>query len=168
MRLPIPKGRKAIFVLAIPLALAGAGGFAFMQLSAAPSAPPAIPDPAAGQLGPMLALDSRVVNLSPGKTLSYKYAKVAVTIEMRPAAASFYDLHGEVRTKEEKTELAKYDEAIPLLFDALGSVVASHTPDSLVTPEGRSVLKTELLAAMRKVLGDTEVIDIFLTDFVMQ
>jgi flagellar basal body-associated protein FliL len=168
MRLPIPKGRKAIFVLAVPLALAGAGAFAFMQMSAAPSAPPAIPDPAAGQLGPMLALESRVVNLATGENVTYKYAKVAVTIEMRPAAASFYELHGTERTKLETTELAKYDEAVPLLLDALGSVVSSHTPDSLVTPEGRAALKTELLAAMRKVLGETEVIDIFLTDFVMQ
>jgi flagellar basal body-associated protein FliL len=168
MKLPIPQGRKAIFVLAIPLALAGAGGFAFMQMSAAPSAPPAIPDPVEGQHGPMLALESRVVNLSPGQDISYKYAKVAVTIELRPEAASFYDLHGKARTEEETTELAKYDEAVPLLFDALGSVVSSHTPDSLVTPEGRAALKSELLAAIRKVLGETEVIDIFLTDFVMQ
>jgi flagellar basal body-associated protein FliL len=168
MRIGIPKGRKLLFVLPIPVALAGAGVFMFMQMSAAPSAPPAIPDPVAGQLGPMLALESRVVNLSPGQAVSYKYAKVAVTIELRPAAASFYEMHGTERTKEEKVELANYDEAIPLLFDALGSVVSSHTPDSLVTPEGRAALKAELLEAIRKVLGETEVIDIFLTDFVMQ
>jgi hypothetical protein len=55
----------------------------------------------------MLALDSRVINLTDGPAGGYKYAKVGVTIELRPAAASFYDLHGTERAKEEKTETDK-------------------------------------------------------------
>jgi flagellar basal body-associated protein FliL len=34
--------------------------------------------------------------------------------------------------------------------------------------DGRAELKSELLAAMRKVLGDREVIDVYFTDLVMQ
>ena len=57
---------------------------------------------------------------------------------------------------------------MPLLLDALGTVVSAHDSASLTTPDGRSQLKSELLAAMRKVLGEREVIDIYFTDLVMQ
>jgi flagellar basal body-associated protein FliL len=168
VKLPIPKGRRAILAIGLPLGLAAAGGFLFMQMSAAPKAPPAVPDPTQGQLGPMLALDSKVINLTSTTPGGYKYAKVAVTIELRPSSASFYDLHGTERTKQETIELAKHTEDVPLLIDAVGGVVSAHDSSTLTTPDGRAKLKSELLAAAKKVLGSDEVIDVFFTDFVMQ
>jgi flagellar basal body-associated protein FliL len=168
MKLPIPHGRKAILLLGVPLGLAAAGGLGFMMMSGAKATPP-VPDPTAGQHGPMLALDSRVINLTTGsQTGLYKYAKVAVTIELRPASASFYDLASDARAKQEKLETDKVVEDVPLLLDSLGSVVSAHDSSTLTTPDGRAQLKKELLTSMRKVLGDREVIDIYFTDFVMQ
>ncbi len=137
-----------------------------MSASAAP--PPAVADPGQGQFGPMLALDDKVINLSTTSPGAYKYAKIGVTIEMRPSSASFYDLHGADRTKEQTTELASYSDALPLLVDAVGTVVSAHDSTALVTADGRAKLKAELLDAFRKILGDTEVIDVYFTDFVMQ
>ena len=168
MKLPIPRGRRAILALGVPLGLAAAGALVFTQMSAAPSAPPKIADPSPGQLGPMLALDDKVINLSQATPGGYKYAKIGVTIELRPSASSFYDLHGADRTKQEKTELDKHTEQVPLLIDAVGGVVSAHDSSTLTTADGRAKLKTELLAAAKKVLGSDEVIDVFFTDFVMQ
>jgi flagellar basal body-associated protein FliL len=167
VKLPIPKGKRAILILGIPLGLAAAGGFVFMQMSAA-KAPTTVPDPAADQHGAMLALNDTVINLSVDSAGSYKYAKIGVTIEMRPAAASFYSLHATERTKEETTELGAYTDAIPLLQDAVGTTVASHDSTTLTTAAGRSALKAELLVSARKILGDSNVIDVFFTDLVMQ
>lgn len=168
MKLPIPHGRRAILVLGVPLGLAAAGALAFTMMSGGAPTPP-VPDPAAGQHGPMLALENRVINLATGTTTgAFKYAKVAVTLELRPEAASFYGLSAEARAKQEKTETDKVAENVPLLLDALGTVVSSHDSASLTSPDGRAKLKVELLAAMRKVLGDREVIDVYFTDFVMQ
>lgn len=168
MKLPIPRGRRAILVLGLPLGLAAAGALVFTQMSAPSKAPPAIPDPSPGQLGPMLALDDKVINLSTTTPGDYKYAKVGVTFELRPDSASFYGLHGADRTKEENTELAQYTDSVPLLIDAVGSVISSHDSSTLTTSDGRTQLKAELLAAAKKVLGDGVVIDVFFTDFVMQ
>jgi len=168
VKLPIPKGRRAILALGLPLGLAAAGGFIFMQMSAPKAAPPAVPDPGSGQAGVMLALEDRVINLTGAQLGGYKYAKIGVTIELRPEAASFYDLHGEPRSKQEKTELEKYADATPLLLDALGSVVAANDSATLNTATGRTKLKTELLDACRKILGETEVLNIYFTNFVMQ
>ena len=167
MKLPIPRGRRAILALGVPLGLAAAGAFVFMSMSAA-KAPAAIPDPGQSQFGPMLALEDKVVNLSLATPGGYKYAKIGVTIEMRPSAASFYALHGAERTKQETTELASYTDAVPLLIDAVGTTVSSNDSATLTTVDGRAKLKSELLAAAKKILGETEVIDVFFTDFVMQ
>jgi flagellar basal body-associated protein FliL len=167
VKLPIPHGRRAILALGLPLGLAAAGALVFTQMSAAPKVTPKVPDPAPGQAGLMLVLDNRVINLTGTAAGGYKYAKLGVTIELRPAAASFYDLHGTERTKEEKTELDKRAENTPLLLDALGSVVAAHDSSSLDT-DGRAKLKDELLTAFRKILGQDDVIRVYFTDFVMQ
>ena len=168
MKLPIPRGRRAILALGVPLGLAAAGALLFTQMSAASKAPPAIPNPGQSEFGPMLALEDKVVNLSMATPGGYKYAKVGVTIEMRPSAASFYKLHGTERTKQETTELASYTDAVPLLIDAVGTTVSSHDSATLTTVDGRAKLKAELLLAAKKILGETEVIDVFFTDFVMQ
>ena len=93
MRLPIPRGRRAILALGVPLGLAAAGALVFTQMSAA-KMPVTVPDPGPGRLGPMLALDDKVINLSTSTPGGYKYAKVGVTIELRPTTASFYGMHG--------------------------------------------------------------------------
>jgi flagellar basal body-associated protein FliL len=168
VKLPIPKGRRAILVLGLPLGLAAAGALVFTQMSAGPKTPPVVSDPSQGQFGPMLALDDKVINLSQTTPGGYKYAKIGVTIELRPTASSFYGLHGTERTKQETTELAAYTDAVPLLIDAVGTTVASHDSSTLTTAAGRSALKAELLVSARKILGDTDVIDVFFTDLVMQ
>jgi len=168
VKLPIPHGRRAILVLGVPLGLAAAGAFVFVQMPATATVPP-VPDPAPGQHGPMLALESRVINLATSSQAgAFKYAKVAVTVELRPQDASFYKLAPDARAKQEKIETDAVSEDVPALLDALGSVVSSHDSTTLTSVEGQANLKTELLDAMRKVLGDKKVIDIYFTDFVMQ
>lgn len=163
MRLPV--GRKAL-LMGVPVGLAVAGGLAFMQLGGSGAPPPAVPDPAAGQHGVMLALEDRVVNLRTGGP--YRYAKVAITLELRPKSADFYTLESKARAAAEALAVDSEKAAVPLLIDGVGTIVASADPASLTTPEGRATLKTDLLAAVRAVLGEDEVLDLYFTDFVMQ
>jgi flagellar basal body-associated protein FliL len=167
VRLPIPRGRRAILALGVPLGLAAAGALIFTQMSAA-GKPATVPDPGQGELGPMLVLTDQVINLSPTNGGTYKYAKVGLTIELRPSSAGFYKVHGADRTKQETTELAAYTDSLPLLQDAVGSIVSANDSTTLTSVDGRAKLKTELLAAVKKVLGDDVVIAIFFTNFVMQ
>jgi flagellar basal body-associated protein FliL len=159
-------GRKKALLLGIPLGLAIVGGLAFTQLSGTPAAPLEVPDPTQGQHGVMLALESRVVNLRAGAT--YHYAKVAVTVELRPEAASFYALASKERATAEKEAIAASSPAVPNLTDALGTVISAADPAGLTTPEGRVKVKQGILDAFRVILGDREVLDIYFTDFVMQ
>lgn len=161
----LPAGRKAL-LMGIPVGLAVAGGLAFMQLSGSGAPPPEVPDPVAGQHGVMLALEDRVVNLRTGGP--YRYAKVAITLELRPESAEFYTLDSKARAAAEALVVEGEKAAVPLLIDGVGSIVASADPAGLTTPEGRAALKSDLLTAVRAVLGEREVLDLYFTDFVMQ
>jgi len=127
-----------------------------------------------------------VVNLSPGG--DFKYAKVGVTLELRPATADFYALVADARTAAEAPLVKDYADTLPVLDDAVATVVAAKTSTDLVTAAGRAQLKQELLDAVRAVLDDpspaaspaasgaspapadgpSKVIDLYFTDLVMQ
>ncbi len=162
----LPSGRKAILLLGLPLGLAVGGALAYTQLAAGNAPPPEVPDPTAGQQGVLLALDERVVNLATGG--SYRYAKIGVTIELRPEAKDFYALQGEARAAQEKTILKEYDKDLPVLLDSLGTVVGAKTSDQIATPDGRAALKAQLLDAFRGELGPKAVLNLYFTDLVMQ
>lgn len=166
--MPKLKGRKSILMIGLPIGFALAGAIGFMAMSGGSSSapPPETPDPSPGQLGPMLVLEEKVINLQTGG--SYRYVKMGVTIEMRPEAKDFYALTGEGRTTAETEALKGATVQVPLLLDRLGQAVAAKTSDDLATPEGRAALKTELLTSFRDVLGEKVVLDVFFTDFVMQ
>ena len=161
-------GKKTILIAGIPVGLAVAGGLAFVMLSGGSAVPPPIPDPAAGQHGVMLALDDKVVNLLPAGATSYRYAKVGVTVEIRPDKADFYGLTADARKTAEELAVKGYAEDVPLLLDALGRVVSARTSDQISTPATRAELKSELVDAFKGVLGDKEVLDIYFTELVMQ
>ena len=163
----LPGARKTMLLLGLPVGLAAGGALAYFQFMAPPAGPPPpVPDPAEGQHGTMVALEERVINLRPGG--AYRYAKVGVTIELRPETADFYALKGEARAHAEEEALATHEGAVPLLLDALGSVVSSKTSDELTKPEGRAHLKEELIEEMGHVVGEHELLDVYFTDLVMQ
>jgi flagellar basal body-associated protein FliL len=170
-------GKKTIVLMGLPLGLGVAAGVVVLfVLNPFAAASATIPDPAPGEHGVMLPLDTKVVNLSPGG--DYKYAKVGVTLELRPEAADFYALKSDARTAAEALIVKDYTDVLPLLDDAVGGVVASKTSTDLLSAGGREALKQELITAVRSVLdgepaagsspAPSSVIDLYFTDLVMQ
>ncbi len=161
-------GKKTILLGGLPIGLAVSGAIAFVVLSGGSAPKPEIPDPAAGQHGVMLALEERVVNLMQTGTTGYRYAKIGLTVELRPASADFYALVAEPRVAAEKLALGESEASVPLLLDALGRVVSARDSSQIAGAASRLELKAELLEAFRHVLGEREVIDLYFTDLVMQ
>ncbi len=163
----LPRGKRAMVLLGLPIGLAAAAGLAFTQLAVVGGTEPrAVPDPGPGQHGAMLPLESRIINLPAGGP--FRYVKIGLTIELRPESAGFYDLTGEARAAAEEEIVAAASRFLPLLYDAVGSVVAGSSGPALATSAGRAALKADLLAAARQILGEHEVLAVYLTDLVMQ
>lgn len=157
------RGRKAVIGgLAVGLVLSGLMASQALSLREPPAE---VPDPPAGRHGVLLDLGERVINLGAG---GYRYAKIGLTIELRPTDASFYELTGEARTAAEEAALTEHGSTMPLLLDALGMTVTAQDSRQLVLPEGRAELKSALLGSFRQVLGDRAVLNVYFTDLVMQ
>ena len=161
-------GKKTILLGGLPIGLAVSGALAFVVLSGGSAPKPEIPDPKVGQHGVMLVLEERVVNLMQTGAAGYRYAKIGLTVELRPASADFYALAGEPRVVAEKLAVGESEASVPLLLDALGRVVSARDSSQISGPEARVAVKAELLTAFRQILGDREVIDLYFTDLVMQ
>jgi flagellar basal body-associated protein FliL len=181
-------GKKAIVLVGLPLGIGIAMAVVVLVILKPFDPVPAVPDPAAGEHGVLLPLDTKVVNLAPGG--DFKYAKVGVTLELRPATAAFYTMAApdrEAATALVVTDMADY---LPMLDDAVAAVVSAKTSSDLLNDTGRQSLKEELLDACRAVLDGTatasapaasgaspapspaaapsEVLDLYFTDLVMQ
>jgi flagellar basal body-associated protein FliL len=173
-------GKKAIVLMGLPLGIGIAAAVVVLVVLKpfGNSAPPGVPDPTADQHGIMLPLDTKVVNLTAGG--DYKYAKVGVTLELRPETADFYALKAEARTTAEALVVKDYADILPVLDDAVATVVAAKSSTDLNTADGRAALKQELLDAVRAVLdgeaggtagaspAPSQVLDLYFTDLVMQ
>jgi Flagellar basal body-associated protein FliL len=156
-------------MLIVALLMAGCSG-ARVTPRTAPTAittPTGVPDPGPGEFGPMLALDDAVVNLQVTSPADHTYVKIGVTVEVRPTDSGFYQLTGAQRTQAESAELARFSAVTPQLQSAVAAVVSSYNSSGLTSSSGRAELKARLLTAMRGILGQKAVLDIFFTDFVM-
>jgi len=154
-------GKKIIFLLLIVIILliaGGAAGYFFLvkKKKPAPSAgaPPAasVPGtPAAGTAAPQYfyTLDTFIVNLADeGGT---RYLKVDMTLALS--------------NKEVEKEIEK---KLPLIRDAIITVISNKYYQDIATPAGKLALKREIMARVNMLLTTGKVIDIFFTDFVVQ
>ena len=160
-------GKKTILLMGLPVGLAAVGGLAMMTLGGS-SVAAKVPDPKTGQHGFMLALDERVINLKQTGPTAYRYAKVGLTVEIRPETPAYYDLVGKPRADSDKELVAAYAADVPLLLDALGNIVSARDSATIATVEGRAGLKADLLTQAREILGQDAVLDVYFTDLVMQ
>jgi flagellar FliL protein len=159
-------GKKTIALIGVPLGLGVAAGLVYFFVLAGPSKPPEIPNPEEGQHGVMVVLEDRVVNLLKGG--DFRYAKIGLTVELRPEKADFYALKGEPRVVAEKEIVKEYEAVMPLMYDAVGRTVGAKTSEELGTTAGRDALKAEVVTAMGEIFGASEVLDVYFTDLVMQ
>jgi flagellar basal body-associated protein FliL len=171
-------GKKAILLMGIPLGLGIAAALAVLVVIPTLTAPPKqVADPLPGQHGYMIPLDTKVVNLAADS--EYEYAKVGVTIELRPESSDFYAMAGAAREPLAAAKVKEMAELLPVLDDAVAKIVAAKTSQELTSAEGREALRQEILEALRAATekpapsGLTEpvkpeVIDVYFTDLVMQ
>ena len=99
--------------------------------------------------GVNFSLEPFVVNLmDQGGT---RYLKVSVQLELSNPKVS--------ENAKNKT---------PQIRDAIITLLTNKTSEELITPEGKLLLKDEIKQRANQILGEGNVINVYLTDFVMQ
>lgn len=143
------KGKKRLLFLVVPAVLLAAGGgyYAWATLSGGAKGRAARPGVAAHAKPLLFSMDPFVVNLSePGR-----YLKVTMQFELSDAAAE---------------PLAT--EKMPILRDAVISLIGSQPYDLVASPEGKLHLKEEILVRANAAAGREIFRNLYFTDFVMQ
>jgi flagellar FliL protein len=80
-----------------------------------------------------------------------KYLKVSIQLELSNAKL-----------------MEKAKNKTPQLRDAIITLITNKTSEDLITAEGKIILKDEIKQRANQILGEGTVLNVYLTDFVMQ
>jgi len=151
----VPKSKsKLIPILGVVILVAGAGGGGYWWWSHrapadAAEAKPAAADPADAGI---VSFDPFVANLADEGGTRFVRASMKLVVEGAEKAKEI---------EENAVERAQMQSAIL-------EVLTVHTAEQLVTPEGKTALRQEILERAGHVLHDTKVTDVLFTEFVVQ
>ena len=145
---------KLIIIIAVVLVLligAGIGGFLFLKGDDAktPEAEQAAAAEQRKPVGPMVNIDSFIVNILDDD--ESRYLKAAITIEVDSDSAA--------------TEL---NQRMPQIKDAILLLVGNKTFSELSDLQGKIQLRAELINKLNSILVKGKVKRIYFTDFVVQ
>ncbi len=149
------KKKLIIIIVAVLVLLGGAAGgyFFFMggeeEEKLSPEEEQAQLEQQAKQVGPMVNLDSFIVNIMDDE--ESRYLKAAITVE--------------VDTPETSAELIQ---RMPQIKDAVLLLIGNKTFDELNDLQGKIQLRAELINKINSILPKGKVKRIYFTDFVVQ
>ena len=116
--------------------------------------------------GPMYEIRDIVVNLQePG---GRRYLKATVVLEFEPPTADYNKLVGEAKTKAQTEFLNEIAPKRPVIEDTIITLFSSKTVNEIFTLEGKVALKHDLNEKLNLLLGRDQVVNIYLTQFVIQ
>lgn len=175
-------GRMLIVVLALALGAVGGGGFLFVfanpgqgkpaaaekagtKAPAAKGAPKQAAPAEEEKRGAMFALRDRVVNLADSN--GRRYLKIGLTLEIE-TEKDVSKLKGEAVKefqKELQIELGRFE---PALYDVIVTSLSAKTFDEVASPDGKEKIKKELKEKLSKVMEEPHILNVYITDFIVQ
>jgi len=116
--------------------------------------------------GIMINTGSKIINLS--DPLGRKYIRITIVIEFAPSEAEY----AEMPVEEKDAYVAEYTSEIsaklPIIDDAVVTLISSKTFDELYTAQGKENLRLELSNLISQRLPDYHILSVYLTEFVVQ
>jgi flagellar FliL protein len=155
---------KILVVVVLIVVLAVAGILAYTLLFAGKSAPAqeqTIMEPTGGQPsqatrpasaepGPIIAYPPFLVNLAdPG---GQRYLRITLSLEL---------------SKEKKFQ-AEVEAKDPRIKDIIISILSSKTFDEIATTQGKIAMKQEILRRLNTIMSGGRIVDVYITEFVVQ
>lgn len=145
------RGRLPLIAGIAALVIAGGGaGYWFLQKPAAAAEEAAHPEPASAR--GLVSFDPFVVNLAdPGVS---RFLRVSMQLVVKDPAQA--------------TEMEESKVALMQARSAMLEVLTTQTSDVLVTPEGKTKLRADIIERLGHAVEEFEVVDVLFSDFVVQ
>ena len=144
---PKKKSKLLIIIIAVVVLLAGAAGAYFFVFKGKEGADKK--ETIKESSGVNFAFEPFVVNLMDSG--GSKYLKVSIQLELSEAKL-----------------MEKAKNKTPQLRDAIITLITNKTSEELISAEGKIILKDEIKQRANQILGEGTVLNVYLTDFVMQ
>jgi len=116
--------------------------------------------------GVMVNMSTKIINLV--DPTGRKYIRLTVVVEFAPDNPEYDALPAEEKTAY-LTEFAdKLNSKMPIMDDAVITLLSTKTYDDLYTADGKEKLRLEIMNDLSQRLPDLHIISIYFTEFVVQ
>jgi len=116
--------------------------------------------------GIMINTGSKIINLS--DPLGRKYIRITIVIEFAPTDPTYFEMPVEEKTTYVAEYTAEVTAKLPIIDDAVVTLISSKTFDDLYTAQGKENLRLELSNLITQRLPDYHILSVYLTEFVVQ
>jgi flagellar basal body-associated protein FliL len=116
--------------------------------------------------GIMINTGSKIINLS--DPLGRKYIRITIVIEFAPNDPTYFDMTVEEKTTYVAEFTSEVTAKLPIIDDAVVTLISSKTFEDLYTAQGKENLRLELSNLITQRLPDYKILSVYLTEFVVQ
>mgnify|MGYP003794267895 CR=1 FL=1 len=116
--------------------------------------------------GIMYDMGSRIVNLL--DPVGRRYLKITVVIEFLPPDYAYYTLPEEEREVVRTEVLHEIETRKPVIDDMLTSLLSSKSYEDIYNLDGKNRLRSEIQERLNQLIGEPQVLAVYLTDFIVQ
>jgi flagellar protein FliL len=115
--------------------------------------------------GIMVNSGTKIINIS--DPTGKRYLRVTIVLEFAPTEPKYLDMTAADRAAYATTFSADVTTKLPLVDDAIITLVSQKTFEDLYTAEGKEKLRGEILQAVTNRLTGYKIISIYFTEFVV-
>ena len=116
--------------------------------------------------GVMVNLSTKIINLV--DPTGRKYIRLTVVVEFAPDNPEYDAMPAEEKTAYLTEFTDKLNSKMPIMDDAVITLLSTKTYEDLYTADGKEKLRVEIMDDLSKRLPDLHIISIYFTEFVVQ
>jgi flagellar protein FliL len=116
--------------------------------------------------GIMIDTGAKVVNLAdPG---GRRFVRVSIVLEFAPGDPAYFTATAEAKNTIVTTFTTELSPKLPIVNDVLVTVLSSKTFEQIYNPDGKDVLRKEIIQQLNMRLPEYSVIYVYFTEFAVQ
>ncbi|MFN8383501.1 MAG: flagellar basal body-associated FliL family protein [Anaerolineales bacterium] len=116
--------------------------------------------------GVMLNMSTKIINLV--DPTGRRYIRVTIVAEFAPDDPNYETMTEEEKSAYLTTFQEKLNSRLPIMDDAVITLLSTKTYEDLYTAEGKEKLRAEIMDVLSKKLVDLHILSIYFTEFVVQ
>jgi len=137
-----------------------------VPVAVAVDTPTPTPEPYKPGDGVMFPMSTKIINLA--DSTARKYIRLTMVVEFAPDDPTYRSMTPDAQKAYTTTFQDKVNARMPLMDDAVITLLSTKTFEDLYTAAGKEKLRQELIVAISARVPDLSLISVYFTEFVVQ